>query len=148
MAPQPPQATQKFTFTKRQNDFLKPNLPDYMQALYGENSDEKCKEFIDRMFANLRKEYDFPDTRKDAIILVRMLTLVYLTWTEYLMHTLYRPSTSFSRTRRSEQRRRDAYRSLYELLPVMNSTGTTGSPSSDRPSSRFWVRRMRKINIG
>ena len=74
MAPQPPKGSDKFSFTKRQNDFLKPNLPDYMQALYGENSDEKCKEFIDRMYVNLRKEYDFPDSRKDAIILVSMST--------------------------------------------------------------------------
>ena len=63
-------APKKFTFTKRQSDFLKPNLPDYMAALYGDSSEENCAKFIDRMYALFKKEYDVPDIRKEAVMLV------------------------------------------------------------------------------
>ena len=86
MAPPIPRDAAKFTFTKRQNDFLKPNLVDYMQALYGEDSDLKCKEFIDKMYAALKKEYDLHDSRKDAIILVRILYLYLL---QSLLHIYF-----------------------------------------------------------
>lgn len=125
MPPQPLPDSEKFSFTKRQNDFLKPHLPDYMQALYGENSAVKCQEFIEKMYTALKKEYNVPDSRKEAIVLVK---IAYSTRRlhDRSTHTIFRPSTSSSPTRQNEQRRKVGYPNLFELPPEMNSTGTTG----------------------